>query len=58
MPHFDVLALSDLPETNLPGFARAFLSLSFQSVPSDRTVEVDWMTPLPEIVWPDDGEVV
>lgn len=49
--------LSQLPETNLPGFARAFLSLSFQWLPEDRAAKVDWQTPLPEVKWPEDGEV-
>lgn len=57
VPHFDVLQLSDLPETNLPGFARAFLSLAFQWLPADKVSAVDWETALPPVQWPDDGEV-
>lgn len=58
MPHMSVLQMSTLPETNLPGFARAFLSLCFMWLPSDKIGEIDWEKPLPEVVWPDDGEVV
>lgn len=57
VPHFDVWAMSELPETNLPGFARAFLSTAFQWLPADKVGEVDWDTPLPPIEWNDDGEV-
>jgi DnaJ family protein A protein 5 len=53
-----VLPLSDLPETNLPGFARAFLSLCFMWLPEEKVGLVDWDKPLPDISWPDDGEVV
>jgi DnaJ family protein A protein 5 len=49
--------MSTLPETNLPGFARAFLSLSFQWLGEEKGGEVDWETRLPEIEWPEDGEV-
>ena len=52
------LSLATLPETNLPGFARAFLSLSFQWLPEANVSVVDWETPLPDVVWPDDGEIV
>jgi DnaJ family protein A protein 5 len=59
VPHLEVLSLSELPDTNLPGFARAFLSTSFQSLPEAKSADVDWVTPLPDVVWPpDDGEVV
>lgn len=57
VPHFDTFMLSDLPETNLPGFARAFLSTAFQWLPEENVAQVDWETPLPEVEWPDDGEV-
>lgn len=58
VPHMSQIPLSILPETNLPGFARAFLSLSFQWLPADKIPAVDWETPLPEVVWPEDGEVI
>lgn len=57
VPHFDVLMLSELPETNLPGFARSFLSTAFQWVPAEKLDAVDWTTPLPPVEWPEDGEV-
>lgn len=57
VPHFDTLMLSDLPETNLPGFARAFLSTGLQWLPAAKVSEVDWDKPLPPVVWPEDGEV-
>lgn len=57
VPHFEIWHLSELPETNLPGFARAFLSLAFQWLPADKVSAVDWETALPEVQWPDDGEV-
>lgn len=57
MPHMSVLQMSTLPETNLPGFARAFLSLCFMWLPSEKAEAVDWEKSLPEVVWPDDGEV-
>lgn len=57
VPHFEVAPLSALPETNLPGFARAFLSLAFQWLPAEKVGSVDWETPVPAVVWPDDGEV-
>jgi len=53
-----VLQMSTLPETNLPGFARAFLSLCFMWLPSEKAKAIDWEKTLPEVVWPDDGEVV
>jgi len=53
-----VLQMSTLPETNLPGFARAFLSLCFMWLPSEKAEAIDWEKPLPAVVWPDDGEVV
>lgn len=49
--------MSTLPETNLPGFARAFLSLTLQWLPEDKTASIDFETPLPPVVWPEDGEV-
>jgi DnaJ family protein A protein 5 len=58
VPHLEVLPLSDLPDTNLPGFARAFLSLSFQSLPVPSVAAIDWDTPLPDVIWPEDGEVI
>ncbi|BEI95756.1 hypothetical protein CcaverHIS631_0107050 [Cutaneotrichosporon cavernicola] len=58
VPHFEIAPLSDLPETNLPGFARAFLSLAFQWLPAENAEKVDWETPLPAVQWPEDGEVV
>ncbi|KAL7419810.1 hypothetical protein Q5752_005726 [Cryptotrichosporon argae] len=57
VPHMDVAPLAALPETHLPGFARAFLSLAVQWLPQDRAADVDWETELPPVVWPDDGEV-
>ncbi|CAK9786692.1 hypothetical protein CC85DRAFT_129532 [Cutaneotrichosporon oleaginosum] len=57
VPNFEVAPMSVLPETNLPGFARAFLSLAFQWLPAENVDKVDWETPLPAVVWPDDGEV-
>lgn len=53
-----VLSLASLPETSLPGCARAFLSLSFQWLPEDRIKTIDWDSPLPELELPDDGEVI
>jgi len=58
VPHLEGLPLSALPETHLPGFARAFLSLSLQWLRQESATAVDWHTPLPDIVWPDDGELV
>jgi DnaJ family protein A protein 5 len=58
VPHLDQLPLSTLPETHLPGFARAFLSLSFQWLNDSSAAVVDWQPTLPDIVWPDDGELV
>lgn len=47
-----VLPLSDaLPETNLPGFARAFLSFTFQWLEEDKIEKIDWETKLPEEEW-------
>lgn len=57
VPHLSVLSMSTLPETNLPGFARAFLSLCFQWLPEDKCELIDFDTPLPAVVWPEDGEV-
>ena len=58
VPHMSRLSLATLPETNLPGFARAFLSLSFQWLPETNVSAVDWETPLPDVVWPEDGEII
>lgn len=58
MPHLSVIPLSKLPETNLPGFARALLSLCFMWLPADNVDAIDWEKPLPEVVWPEDGEVI
>jgi DnaJ family protein A protein 5 len=58
VPHFSVLMLSDLPETHLPGFARAFLSMGFQWLEPAGAEQVDWETPLPAVEWPEDGEVL
>jgi len=58
VPHFELLMLSELPETNLPGFARAFLSMGFQWLTPEGAAKVDWDTALPEVEWPEDGEVV
>lgn len=58
VPHLDSFSLSDLPETHLAGFASAFLSLSFQNLPQSKVDAVDWETPLPEVVFPPDGEVL
>lgn len=58
VPHFEVLPMTELPETNLPGFARAFLSLAFQWLPAEKVTAVDWETPLPPVEWPEDGEVL
>lgn len=58
VPHFEVLMLSELPETNLPGFARAFLSSGFQWLTPTGAGNVDWETPLPPFEWPEDGEVL
>lgn len=58
VPHFEVLPMTVLPETNLPGFARSFLSLAFQWLPTERAEAVDWETELPPVEWPDDGEVL
>lgn len=59
VPHMSVLPLSDaLPETNLPGFARAFLSFTFQWLEEDKIEKIDWETKLPEEEWGDDGEII
>ena len=50
--------MASLPETNLPGFARAFLSLSFQWLPIEVEGLIDWDSPLPDISWPADGELL
>lgn len=57
VPHLELISLAELPETNLPGFARAFLSTCFQWLPEDKVAAVDWETPLPPVEWPEDGEV-
>lgn len=53
-----VIPLSGLPDTNLPGFARAFLSLAFQWLPEEKACLVDFATELPPVVWPEDGELL
>ncbi|OWZ26582.1 hypothetical protein C356_06913 [Cryptococcus neoformans c45] len=59
VPHMSVLPLSDaLPETNLPGFARAFLSFTFQWLEEDKIEKIDWETKLLEEEWGDDGEII
>ncbi|XAO26891.1 hypothetical protein I312_105732 [Cryptococcus bacillisporus CA1280] len=59
VPHMSVLPLSAvLPETNLPGFARAFLSFTFQWLEEDKIEKIDWETKLPEEEWEDDGEII
>ncbi|KAK8861287.1 hypothetical protein IAR55_002106 [Kwoniella newhampshirensis] len=59
VPHMSVLPFNEaLPETNLPGFARAFLSLTFQWLEAERVHRVDWEKDLPEIEWGEDGEVI
>lgn len=58
VPHMSYIPLSVLPETNLPGFARAFLSLAFQWLPVEKVSDIDWETPLPEVEWPQDGEML
>jgi DnaJ family protein A protein 5 len=50
------LSISDWPDTHLPGFARAFLSLSFQWIA--RPDDMDWNTALPAIDFPDDNELL
>ncbi|ORY27689.1 hypothetical protein BCR39DRAFT_537986 [Naematelia encephala] len=57
VPHMEHLSLSIMPETNLPGFARAFLSLSFQWLTPEKAALVDWESVLPEVEWPEDDEV-
>ena len=47
VPHLSNLPLSTLPDTHLPGFARAFLSLTFQWLDEDKRDLIDWTTPLP-----------
>lgn len=56
VPHLDIWPMSDLPETHLPGFARAFLSMAFQWVA--RKDAVDWGTDLPAVEFPDDNEML
>ncbi|WVR04088.1 hypothetical protein IAU60_001087 [Kwoniella sp. DSM 27419] len=56
--HMSILPLGTaLPETNLPGFARAFLSLAFQWLEEDVAEKVDWETQVPEVEW-EGGEVI
>ncbi|OCF34510.1 hypothetical protein I316_03551 [Kwoniella heveanensis BCC8398] len=58
VPHMSVIPLSDaLPETSLPGFARAFLSLTFQWLSEEGSTKVDWEKELPEVDW-EGGEVI
>lgn len=49
VPQTRWLPLSILPDTNLPGFARALLSLGVQWLPAENVDAVDWDTPLPPI---------
>ncbi|ODN76970.1 hypothetical protein L202_05533 [Cryptococcus amylolentus CBS 6039] len=59
VPHMSKLPFgSALPETNLPGFARAFLSFTFQWIEEDKKAHIDWERKLPDIEWGDDGEVI
>lgn len=58
VPHMSYIPLSVLPETNLPGFARSFLSLGFMWMTSESGNMIDWEKELPEVEWPDDGEVL
>ncbi|WRT65403.1 uncharacterized protein IL334_002346 [Kwoniella shivajii] len=58
VPHMSIIPFNAaLPETNLPGFARAFLSLAFQWIEGDVSDKVDWEKKLPEIDW-EGGEVI
>ncbi|WWC98864.1 hypothetical protein V866_005758 [Kwoniella sp. B9012] len=58
VPNMSILHFNSvLPETNLPGFARAFLSLAFQWSDPDKADKVDWEKELPEVDWAD-GEVI
>ncbi|WWC59928.1 uncharacterized protein I303_102491 [Kwoniella dejecticola CBS 10117] len=58
VPHMSILDFNDvLPETNLPGFARAFLSLAFQWLEADKVEKIDWEKELPGIEW-EGGEVI
>nr|XP_019012381.1 uncharacterized protein I206_03228 [Kwoniella pini CBS 10737]OCF51162.1 hypothetical protein I206_03228 [Kwoniella pini CBS 10737] len=58
VPHMTIIHFNDaLPETNLPGFARAFLSLAFQWLESDKLDKIDWKKELPDIEW-SGGEVI
>nr|XP_019049923.1 hypothetical protein I302_00343 [Kwoniella bestiolae CBS 10118]OCF28853.1 hypothetical protein I302_00343 [Kwoniella bestiolae CBS 10118] len=58
VPHMSILHFNAaLPETNLPGFARAFLSLAFQWLEQDKVDRVDWERELPEVDW-EGGEVI
>ena len=56
VPHFDIWPLSELPDTHLPGFARAFLSLAFHWIA--RPDDIDWASELPRIDFPDDNELL
>ncbi|ORX36437.1 hypothetical protein BD324DRAFT_645995 [Kockovaella imperatae] len=42
VPHLETLSLSEMPDTHLTGFARAFLSLSFQWLDKDKHDSLDW----------------
>ncbi|WVQ94337.1 hypothetical protein IAU59_001416 [Kwoniella sp. CBS 9459] len=58
VPHMSIIPLNEaLPETNLPGFARAFLSLAFQWLAEDGATKVNWEKELPEVDWAG-GEVI
>ncbi|WVQ74378.1 hypothetical protein IAR50_003979 [Cryptococcus sp. DSM 104548] len=59
VPHMSTLSFtSALPETNLPGFARAFLSFTLQWIEEDKKTQIDWERKLPDIEWGDDGEII
>ncbi|WVF66725.1 hypothetical protein IAT40_001467 [Kwoniella sp. CBS 6097] len=58
VPNMSIIPLHEaLPETNLPGFARAFLSLAFQWLDQEGAAKVDWEKELPEVDW-EGGEVI
>ncbi|WWC87561.1 uncharacterized protein L201_002451 [Kwoniella dendrophila CBS 6074] len=58
VPNMSILQFNDaLPETNLPGFARSFLSLAFQWLDKQGADKVDWEKELPEVDWAG-GEVI
>nr|ODN87212.1 hypothetical protein L203_03484 [Cryptococcus depauperatus CBS 7841] len=58
VPHMSVIPMATaLPETNLPGFARAFLSFTLQWLDQSKKEVIDWESELPEIEW-DDCELI